>query len=155
MFYCTYHESTKINEMELYCASQEVGSSLIGGTSISYSLYGDVWWSADMSENDDLSVRGLVNDTPRYLSIEINPVSTVRLKDIDLQLSEGDLYLGDKGCDSIIELRDCTSGETNDTQIVEIENKYGTPYDLYVDIQRDGIKDEGCCSTLLSAVSRL
>jgi sarcosine oxidase delta subunit len=143
MFYCTYHESTKINEMELYCASQEVGSSLIGGTSISYSLYGDVWWSADMSENDDLSVRGLVNDTPRYLSIEINPVSTVRLKDIDLQLSEGDLYLGDKGCDSIIELRDCTSGETNDTQIVEIENKYGTPYDLYVDIQRDGIKDEG------------
>ncbi|RKZ08147.1 hypothetical protein DRQ25_09780, partial [Candidatus Fermentibacteria bacterium] len=143
MYHVTYHESTKINEMELFCQSDDIGSSLIGGTTVSYSLYNDTWWPAEISEDVNLNIRALLNDTPRYLSIEISPVTTVRLKDIDLQLSSNDLFLGEKGCATNIELDDCTLGEINSSKKIEIENTYGAPYDLYVDVQRDTIREAG------------
>jgi len=136
-FYCDYHYSTKITEMELFCRTEELGSNLVGGMSVSYSYYEDLWWQASLEQNSDTEVTAYLGDTPRYFKIEIEPITNTTLNEIVFNIKNDALYVGRKGCEYQVLPVECKINSTNEAQIVEIKNIYDSQYDLYVDIAQD------------------
>ena len=141
--YCDLHKSTKINEMEVYGVSEELSTSLIGGTTIKYSFYSDIWWNVELNETDDGSVEAYVGDTPRYITIELNPVTSSIFKDINLFVDTDSVYVGEKGCEHEVLIDNSKINTDNEATVVDIKNVYGGNYDLYVDIATDDKKESG------------
>ena len=141
--YCDLHKSTKINEMEVYGVSKELSTSLIGGTTIRYSFYNDFWWNVELDEADDGSVEAYIGDTPRYITIELNPVTSSVFKDINLFVNTDNIYVGTKGCEHELLLDNSKIGVDNEAIAVDIKNIYDGNYDLYVDIATNDKKESG------------
>jgi hypothetical protein len=141
--YCDLHKSTKINEMEIYGLSRELSTSLIGGTTIRYSFYSDIWWNVELDEADDGSVGAYIGDTPRYITIELNPVTSSIFKDINLFVGTDSIYVGKKGCEYELLLDNSKIGVDNEASVVDIKNVYDGNYDLYVDIADSDKKESG------------
>jgi len=135
-FYCDYHESTKICEFEVYCVVENFRPNLAGMVNIVYSHYGVQWWPSALKETDDEnSVSASIQDTPRYINIEITPFTEIRLKAIDIEVSSEDVFMGDKGCNDLLLLDNAKKNHINDSSIINFKNTYGRSYDLYVDIE--------------------
>lgn len=141
--YCDFHRSSKICEIELYGVAQDVGSSFAGGINISYSIYGDVWWPTESTQQNDELVEVYIGDTPRYITIEFLPIVETRYDDILLNVRTEDIYVGDKGCEYNYYLDHSKLGGNNESQLIKIENTYGEAYDLYVDIVPDKLVEDG------------
>mgnify|MGYP001224174190 CR=1 FL=1 len=141
-FYCDYHESTKICEFEVYCAVENFKPSLAGTVGVSYSSYGDVQWISDVNESDD-GVSAFIGDTPRYINIEITPITEIKLKSLGIDVSSEDVYMGDKGCDFLILPENSKMDSVNESSIINFKNVYNRPYDLYVDIDRGSDATKG------------
>lgn len=140
---CDYHKSTKINEIEVFCATSDVGTSLAGSVSIIHSPYGDFWTPAETNELSSEEVEMVVGDTPRYFTIEVNPITNVRLRNIRFNLGSGALFTGDKGCEYDVVAEDSKTGVTNPAQIMSFKNTFGRNYNLYIDIANPPNKQEG------------
>ena len=123
--------------MELYCRVGDVGSNLIGGMSVSYSYYDELWWLASLTQNSNTSVTAFVGDTPRYFRIEIEPITDTILSDVLFNVKGEDLYVGDKGCEYEIFSSHSKTNAVNAPQVINIKNIYGNNYDLSVDIASD------------------
>lgn len=141
--YTDYHGSTKICEFEIYGTTEDLGSSLPGGVDLSYSDYNDVIWNTEPEEIEDGLVEVFVGDTPRYLYFNLNPVTEVKYTDININVKNDDLYIGEKGCEYIHYLAHSRSGATNAPMVLNIENIYDRPYDLYVDISSESLTEDG------------
>ena len=141
--YCDLHKSTKINEIEIYGLSRELSTSLIGGTTIRYSFYSDIWWNVELDEADDGSVEAYIGDTPRYITIELNPVTSSIFKDINLFVDTDSIYVGEKGCEYQLLIDNSKVGVDNEASVVDIKNVYDGNYDLYVDIADSDKKEAG------------
>ncbi len=142
-FYCDYHKSTKINEMELYCQTEDVGSSMISSVDILHSHYNDLWWTTSLIENADSSVTAFVGDTSRYFSIEIEPVNVIKLNNIRFDIKKDSVYVGKKGCKFQLLPVHSKLDAVNQAQSIDIKNIYGDGFDLYVDIAKDSEYSEG------------
>jgi hypothetical protein len=134
--YCDYHNSTKITEIEVFCESDFEGTALINGISLYYSKYNDLWWNSDITTGTD-SVIVNIFDTPRYFKLNISPASIINLKNILFNVKSEDVYVGEKGCESVLLLDNCKIADNNLPNKFDIKNIYGTAYDLYVDIAVD------------------
>jgi len=141
--YCNFHKSTKITEMELYCAAEDVGSSLAGSIITNFSYYGDYWWPTESVQNSETEVEIFIGDSPRYLSIELTPITETTYKDVIIYVKKEDLYSGEKGCEYIYYTPEAKIDATNESQIVEVKNVYEHPYDLYIDIAPGKLIDRG------------
>lgn len=140
--YITKHLSTKINEMELYCVRDDIGSNISGGISIITSKYQEQWLPVSLVESEDI-VEGFVGDTVRYFNIEIEPILGLELFGITINVSRDSVYVGDKGCDYDLLLDDCKTEVINKSKRIDIKNVYGKPYNLSVDIAKDEEADKG------------
>lgn len=141
--YCDNHKSTKICEMELYCQVENVRSSMTSSLDIAYSEYGDYWWPTTGTEGES-SVVAYIGDSPRYLNIIVKPINEIQISEIKLNVSYEDVYMGEKGCTHIALPNETRVGYLyNAPQVVNFKNVYDKSYDLYVDIARDELKDEG------------
>ena len=134
--YTDFHYSTKIMEMEVYGFAPDLGASFVGGLFISYSLYKDYWIFPDVQENTATESIALVGDTPRYFTIDINPIVPTRFDDIILNISSDDVYIEESHCRDIVIPDNNGIGETGESKEIVIKNYYGHPYDLYVDIMK-------------------
>jgi len=134
--YTNYHRSTKILEMEIYGFAPDTGSSLVGGMFINYSLYGTYWINSDLYQEGETRVVAPVGDTPRYFTIDINPILPTRFSDIILNVSMDDVFVEDNSCENIVLLENNGLDATGETKEIVLKNYYGVPYDLYVDILR-------------------
>ena len=141
--YCDYHESTKICEMELFCTADDVGSSMSGSVSVIYSSYGESLWLAESLQDIDGNVKSFIGDTPRYITIEISPITEIELKNIDINIGDEDFFLGEKGCQSEILPVVSKIGSENEAVPVIFKNIYDGIYDLYVDIIKDTRAEDG------------
>ena len=141
--YCDYHESVKITEMELFCIAENVGASLGGSVFVTYSPYNEHSWYSDVSEQEDGSLSAFIGDTPRYLTIEVEPIVALTLNDIVLNLDSSSVYMGDKGCEYLVLPTESKTGEENAAEVIKFKNTFGRSYDLYVDIADDLDKDSG------------
>jgi hypothetical protein len=140
---CDYHKSTKINEIEVFCATSDVGTSLAGSVSVLHSPYEEFWTAAETNELSSEEVEMIVGDTPRYFTIEVNPITNVRLKNIKFNLGSGALFTGDKGCEYDVVADDSKTGATNSAQVMSFKNTFGRNYNLYIDIANPPNKQEG------------
>ncbi len=136
-FYCDYHYSTKLTEMEVYCRVEDIGSNLVGGMDVTYSYYEDLWWQASLEQNSETSVVVDIEDTPRYFSIEISPITNIKLSEIRFNVKNEELYIGQKGCEYELLPIDSKINTINTPQITYVKNVYNSEYDLYVDIADD------------------
>jgi len=136
-FYCDYHYSTKITEMELYCRVEDIGTNLVGGMSVSYSHYEDLWWQASLDQDSDTSVTADIKDTPRYFLIEIEPITKMTLNEVIFNVKQDELYVGQKGCEYQVLPIEAKTDATNAPQITYVKNIYNSDYDLYVNIADD------------------
>jgi hypothetical protein len=141
--YCDYHESTKICEMELFCAVEDIGSSMAGSVSVIYSSYNETLWLSDTSQDIHGNVNAFIGDTPRYITVEIAPITEIELKNINVNIGEGNFFLGEKGCQSeLLPVVSKTNVENISVPLL-FKNIYGDSYDLYVDIIKDTIVEDG------------
>lgn len=141
--YCDYHESTKICEMELFCSVDDVGSSMAGSVSVVYSTYGETLWLSDTTQDLYGNVDAFIGDTPRYITVEISPITEIELKNININVGDGDFFLGEKGCQSEVLPAVSKTNNENESMPVMFKNTYGGVYDLYVDIIKDTRKEDG------------
>ena len=155
-FYTDYHESTKICEMELYCYVEDIGTSMVGSIYTSTSHYGDLWWIASQSENEDKSVTAFIGDTPRYVSMEITPITKMRLNEIRFDVKQDDVHVGEKGCQYELLPVHSKIDTINESTSIDVTNVYGGEYDLYVNIAEDAEIDSGLTfSSSLSSASSI
>lgn len=141
--YCDYHKSTKIYEMELYGVAEELTASLIGGITVRYSYYGDTWWDIELNETEDNSVEAFIGSTPRYLTFEIEPLTSSIFRDIHLSVGTDDIYVGEKGCEYQVIATNSRVDGTNKADVINIKNVYDGIYDLEIDIASPTIKEDG------------
>lgn len=141
--HCNNHKSTKICEMELYCQVENVKSSMASSLNVSYSEYGDYWWPVNGVEGNNSAI-AFIGDSPRYVNIVVKPINQIELNEIKLNVSSEDVFMGEKGCKTDFLPKETMRGKVdNEPYIVNFKNTYGQPYDLYVDIGRDTLKDDG------------
>lgn len=140
-FRSDYHESTKVNEMELYCVADESSDNVVGSFSIDYSYYMEDWYKAEITEDGDKLI-AFIGDTPRYLNINIEPFRSIDISNIYFGLSESNVYIGKKGCDDIILLDDNKIDSVNKANKITLKNIYGSAYNLSVDIPNEIYREE-------------
>ncbi len=140
--YCDYHKSTKITEIEVYCEADFEGTALINGINVSHSKYEDLWWISELTSYTD-SVSAFVADTSRYFRLNISPTTLINLKNISFNVKSGDVFIGEKGCEDVLLLDNCKIDSSNAPNRIDIENVYGFPYDLHVDISEDDSISDG------------
>jgi hypothetical protein len=114
-----------------------------GGINVLFSDYGDVWWSPEGTEIDAGETEFVIGDTPRYVNIELFPVTEIKYKDIFFNVSTEDFYAGRKGCEYEFTTTHAKKGTTSESQIIEFKNIYDTPYDLYIDIPPETLEKSG------------
>ena len=141
--YCDYHESTKICEMELFCSVLNVGSLMSGSVSVAYSEYGDSIWLSEIIQKADNHAYAFIEDTPRYITVEIDPIVDMTLQEVCVSISSEDVFLGEKGCQQQVFPIVAKTGSSGESFPVYFKNVYGKPYDLYVDIEAPISVDEG------------
>jgi len=141
--YCDFHKSTKITELELYGVAEDIGSNLAGGIVVTFSDYGELWWPTESVQTTEESVEIFIGDSPRYLSLEIIPVTETVYNDVIIYVKTEDLYAGRKGCEYIYYSGSAKTNVVNEGQLVEVKNTYGAPYDLYIDIAPGKLIEEG------------
>ncbi len=141
--HCSYHKSTKICEIELYCVAQDIGSAFAGGITVNYSDYNDIWWPSETSQTTDNLVEAYIGDTPRYFSIHFLPIVETRYDDILLNVKTEDFYAGKKGCEYNYYLEHSKLDGDNEPQLIELKNVYEDNYDLSVDIAPDTFIESG------------
>ena len=137
--YCSYHESTKITEIELYGSTLNVGSRMVDGVTLWFSDYGDIWWPADSVGLSDEEVEFRIGGAPRFVRIEFLPITDTVYTDVIFYVNTQDFYAGKKGCDYEYFPVEAKKGQISDVQVIELTNSYSVPYNLYVDILRDDL----------------
>lgn len=140
-FYCNHHQSTKLCEFEVFCVVEAMGSSINGSVDVLYSEYGDYWWTTSYNTIED-GVSAFVGDTPKYVNIIIKPITEISLRDILVDVSFSDVFMGDKGCLHSFFPDDTKIGTDNLPQVINFKNVYGKPHDLHVDIVSEFLTDE-------------
>lgn len=141
--YCDYHESTKICELELFCTVVDIASSITGAISVDYSLYGEGVLLSETVQDSISTVSAFIGDTPRYITIEIEPIIGMSIKNININLGTGDFFLGEKGCQQYALTPGAKTGEIGETFLTSFKNVYGQEYDLCVDIVESTIATKG------------
>jgi len=141
--YTDYHLSTKINEMELYCYVENEGTNVADSTSIRFSQYEDIWTDAVVTTNNEYNAEAFIGNTPQYFTIEIEPLTTIKLSDIAFSVDTTDLYVGDKGCRYTLLLDHSKIAASNQAKQLDFKNIYGKTFDLYIDIPQDQTYEEG------------
>jgi len=143
-FLVTHHKSTKLCEFELYAGVSDTTSSLVGSIEMQRSHYGDSWWPLELTENNITNeLSAYVGDTPRHFIIEIEPITTMEIFDVIFNVKNEDVYMGEKGCEYSVHLDASKTGEVNPSKMISIENVYGTPSTLFVDIPLDEQSEKG------------
>ena len=141
--YCDYHESTKICEMELFCSISNTGSLIAGSIAATYSEYGDSIWLPEIIQKADNCAYIFIGDTPQYITVEISPIIDMTLKEICVNISSDDVFLGEKGCQQQVFPIEAKTGDSGDSFPIQFKNVYGKPYDLYVNIETPICIDNG------------
>lgn len=141
--YTDYHNSTKINEIEIFSYIENEGTSVADSTLVRHSKYEDLWTDADIEAESDNSARAYVGDTSRYFIIEIEPITSMKISDIMLTVHSEDVYVGKKGCKYELLPDHSKKGVINEASTIEFKNIYGRIYDLYVDIPAETNYEKG------------
>jgi len=141
--YCDYHKSTKITEMELYGVAQDVGSNLAGSIVMTFSDYRDQWWPTEAEQLSSKTVEVFIGDSPRYLTLEIIPITETIYDDVIISVKTEDLWAGPKGCEYAYHSVASKINSDNEGQPIEVKNVYQAPYDLYVDIDPGKLVEDG------------
>lgn len=134
-YFTDFHRSTKINEMELYCLADASTDNVLGAFSIEYSHYDEDWYSADISESDS-GLTAFIGDTPRYISVNIEPFKYISLSHLDLSLMGGNVLV-DNDCENKVYVNESRTGAQNTANEIRIKNVHGDNYDLYVDLPNE------------------
>lgn len=128
-----WHKSTKISEMEVF-SSVPIEPSLLDNVYIQYSIYGEDWldliFKAD--ELDEERINAYVPGSPRYLRMEIQSQDLFKLKEVSAKVTEE--HIKSLDCSDIVLVDNAPRGELIDLPPFYLENTYGIPLDLYVDI---------------------
>jgi len=140
--YSDYHMSTKITEIELYCRADDLEASLAAGISMSYSHYEELWWPVDIEDETNAQATGQIDDTPRYMNVQVEPITTIELSNVLFTVNSEDVYSGEKGCEYEIVPANNKINAVNEAEIFYLKNVYDRPFNLYVDIAKDPGKNE-------------
>jgi len=135
-FYCFYHESTKICEMELFGYLSGGIAKIAAGASILTSFYGEDWFVGNISEDSLSNATCSINNSIRYIDIELNPINILALTDIEVSITEESLHFGKKGCEDDFFLSSDLLDEVGISQKVDIKNVYIDNVALFVDIAK-------------------
>lgn len=132
--FCNYHNSTKINELELY-SKVVVEPSLVDNTTIVFSDYGENWNDGSFFEDeyDSQKITSFVGGAPRYINIEIESQSEFNLYELELIVDD---KVKLENCDDVFLLDDTTLNGVSDYSIMELENIYGKVCNLTVDLPK-------------------
>ena len=133
-FYCSYHESTKICEMELFGYIKGGIAKIAAGVMVLTSSYGDYWDFVETTEDEDHNAVCEVNNSIRYIDIDLNPINITYLSGIDATLTDESLIFGEKGCVANLILADATYNEINDYYKIPVQNVYVDNATLMVSI---------------------
>jgi hypothetical protein len=137
--YTNKHRSTKLMEIEVY-SSISNEASLLDDVVVQYSREEDLWFFAAL---EDVVIAGetvaaaLINDNPRYLSLEVRSSSTIRFTEFSLQLNEDAVRSGETKCLESIHFPTTKRGVVNPATSFPIWNTYEEDLDMQVDIPRD------------------
>lgn len=142
--YCDYHESTKINEMEVYCLSNNKGSNMVGSFFIDYSNYGDYWSTAEIKDGSEGNVRAYIGMAPEFITITVNPITEMQIKDIIVNVNNSAVYTGDGGNNDVVLLDHNRRSYDNLSKAVTLKNVYGGPYNLTVDLTHQSLAPDKC-----------
>ena len=136
VFYTDWHDSTKIYEMEVY-ATVANEPSLLDDVYVQHSREGDYW---NTSVFEDTIIDGqevtaaLIQDNPRYITLEIRSSSVIRYKEFELLLEEDNVYVGDTRCQDELQMTTTRRGAPRQSQYIDIWNEFEVPATLTVDI---------------------
>ena len=140
--YTNLHYSTKINEIELFCVVDDTQASLSSGFELTYSHYGDLWWPITASDVNNTQATAQIDDTPRYVNIVVEPITTTEIYNITFTVNSGDVYVGEKGCDYEVFPIEAGIDADNEASVVYLENTYDKNFNLYVDIAKESKKED-------------
>ena len=131
---CSYHNSTKVTEMEVY-SRIAMEPSLIDNVLLQYSSYGDVWKTA-IFEKDQLEskISASVGGAPRYFRAEFESPINFYLNELEFIPGE---QVTNTDCSKDIMLSEAAIGKENSSTVTHIYNMYDKAFDLYVDIPRN------------------
>lgn len=141
-FYCNYHESTKICEMELFGYLSGGIAQIAAGTNVLTSFYGDSWLNEEIYEDSEKNAACSPNNSIRYVDVEINPINAVILTDLSISVTGGDLFFGDKGCEGDFFIKENLLAVTNPSQAISIKNTYVDNTSLFVDIAKGAFAEK-------------
>ena len=136
VFYTDWHDSTKIYEMEVF-ATVANEPSLLDDVYVQHSREGDYW---NTSIFEDVIIDGqevtaaLIQDNPRYITLEIRSSSVVRYNEFELLLEEDNVYVGDTRCQDELQMTTTRRGAPRPSQYIDIWNEFEVPATLTVDI---------------------
>ncbi len=140
--YTDLHYSTKINEIELFCIVDDVEASLSSGFEVVHSHYGDLWWPIEVSDVDNTQATAQIDDTPRYVNLVIEPITTTEIYNITFTVNSGDVYVGEKGCKYEVFPVEAQRDVDNRASTLYLKNVYGKSYNLYIDIAKEPVRGD-------------
>lgn len=132
-FQTTFHKSTKLTELEVY-SSMDIESSLVDNVFLSASVYGDYWTNLVFEDIDTDMIKTTLTGSPRYFKIEINSQDIFFLYEMWAEISLE--HIKSLGCETSLIMVDAKGGGWLPSKVVEIENQYNRPLDLYVTLLR-------------------
>jgi hypothetical protein len=128
--YCDKHNSTKINELEVY-SRMSTDPALVDNLQMSFSDYGDVWKSAEFEEIEEGKVVSFVGGAPQYFRLEFDSSSEFILNEIDFNISD---HVKLPTCENTVLLENAKTNVTGEATQLELKNIYDRPFDLIVDL---------------------
>ncbi len=135
--YCDWHKSTKISEMEIYAKSRSL-PSLLDNVTLKVSDDGTRWRYVPFEDSPETNtVTAYIKSSPQYALLEIT--SQLQFKAYGLHVGISNTNVRSDCTDSLM----VSSVRPNDfslTDRVDLENLYGVPCNLYVDIDRSGLQ---------------
>ena len=136
--YCTYHNSTKIAELEVYSRAY-LEPSLIDNTQMKYSAFGIEWKDAIFTTQEG-AISAFIGGSPQFIQLLLQTTSSFTLNEISI--TTGDQVKTTK-CDTLLLLDDTKSGAIGESTEFVIENIYDRPFDLIVDLPKDTSSSNG------------
>ena len=136
--YTDHHYSTKISEIEVY-SKMDTTPSLVDNVTLSFSDYGEDWSSVTFNEVSSTKITGFLGGAPRYLRLEFEAATTFTINEIECFVGD---QVKSEECSDVILLDNARSNFVNDSTPIVLENVYGNPYDLVVDIPQEISEDD-------------
>lgn len=146
-WYCDYHWSTKVSEMEVYGVSSS-DESLGDNIQIFFSADGSLFSSGDLITANSTEAEFKVGNSPQYMRIIVRPTLQTSINDIKIKFEEDQVCFGEEGrIQNSMYLNEArvgvttqdptTSGIARISTPLKITNTLGQSADLILDIPED------------------